>query len=564
MPKNIAKNVSTSAVGFAPILEHYYKQCGIADIIDNHVATDPRRKVLTHGQACVAMITGILFQVMQLYRICRFASETTVLDVILPGIKPHEYFDDRLADTLDCLYQYGLGNLEMLITQQMISSFNIQNEICHNDTTTASVYGNCDNKQTPEAINITFGFNKKHRNDLKQLIWSLSVSSDSAFPLFQQAYSGNRADVTTYVEQWMHLIELLDDREFLYVGDSKLASRENLAYINDHDGFFIAPLPMYESYKTALFEALENHDQEILIPHKGHFNRGFEVPLVLENEGESYTFRMIVVYDKALFVRKKKTLDARIKNTQDQFDALSGRLNQYKLKTREAIDSACQKIIKKNKTEDFFTYRIDNHPVVTYKNKRRGRQPKNGQHQKVAVTTDHFSIELSFKPEAFEQALCRCGYYPLVTNKPCQDLPIEAAMKAYKDQYKVEHTNRRAKGGYSLEPIYIHTPQRIESYLFLFKIALQVVSLIERNARNNIDSRDRGLDNLMPNKRDYRTPKAEYMLQKFEHIVHGEMILPNGEAYGFVSELTDLQKDILEILEVPDHCYTYEYLFDTS
>ena len=41
MPKNIAKNVSTSAVGFAPILQHYYKQCSIADIIDNHVATDP-------------------------------------------------------------------------------------------------------------------------------------------------------------------------------------------------------------------------------------------------------------------------------------------------------------------------------------------------------------------------------------------------------------------------------------------------------------------------------------------------------------------------------------------
>jgi hypothetical protein len=29
----------------------------------------------------------------------------------------------------------------------------------------------------------------------------------------------------------------------------------------------------------------------------------------------------------------------------------------------------------------------------------------------------------------------RCGYYPLVTNKSCQELPVEAAMKAHKDQY---------------------------------------------------------------------------------------------------------------------------------
>ena len=66
------------------------------------------------GEACVAMITGILFQVLQLYRLCSFATDTTVLNVILPHIKPHEYFDDRLADTLNAVYDYGIGNLEML------------------------------------------------------------------------------------------------------------------------------------------------------------------------------------------------------------------------------------------------------------------------------------------------------------------------------------------------------------------------------------------------------------------------------------------------------------------
>jgi transposase len=161
MPKNIVKNVTTRAVGFAPILRYFFDQCGIAEIIDKHIPTDPRRKVLTHGEAGIAMITGILFQVMQLYRICRFAGETTVLKVLLPNIEPHQYFDDRLADTLDALYRYGLGNLEMMMTRQMISSFNIRTDICHNDTTTASVYGDYNNRLAPDTIHITFGFNKK-------------------------------------------------------------------------------------------------------------------------------------------------------------------------------------------------------------------------------------------------------------------------------------------------------------------------------------------------------------------------------------------------------------------
>ena len=121
----MAKNVQTKPIGFAPILAHYFEKCGIVDIIDAHVPVDPRRKVLTHGQASMAMITGILFQAMQLYRICQFAKERTVLDTLLPGIDPEAYFDDRLADTLDAMFDYGLGNLETQITRNMIEAFNI-------------------------------------------------------------------------------------------------------------------------------------------------------------------------------------------------------------------------------------------------------------------------------------------------------------------------------------------------------------------------------------------------------------------------------------------------------
>jgi len=158
----------------------------------------------------------------------------------------------------------------------------------------------------------------------------------------------------------------------------------------------------------------------------------------------------------------------------------------------------------------------------------------------------------------------RAGYYPLVTNQPASKLSIADAMMAHKNQYKVEHAYRRSKSGYHLEPIYLHTPERIEAYLFLFKIALQVIVLIERTARRNIEARNQGLDDFMPNKKDYRKPKAEYLLQKFEHIVSGTMRLPDGNDYGFVSELTPLQADILKILEVPRPCYSYAYLFNSS
>jgi transposase len=560
----VIKNVQTQAVGFGPILSHYFDKCGIAQIIDEHVEMDPRRKILTHGQAAVAMITAILFQVMQLYRVCKFATEKTVLKVLLPQIEADQYFDDRLADTLDALFGCGIGDLDMLITSNMINAFKIESQLCHNDTTSVSTYGDADNNKTGQSIQVTFGHSKKHRKDLKQFVWSMSVSSDHAFPLFQKAYSGNTADVSTYVEQWQKLIDLLGRRDFLYVADSKLITHQTMAHIHDNDGFFVAPAPMYESYKKVFEDALDSHDQQWLIAYKGRFNRGFEVPMDFKYEDNDYRLRMIILFDHGLLARKQKTLQNRIEKTKTAFQQISGKLNRYKLKGYDAIDKACRAILKNNHTEPFFTYRITNEPITTYKNKHRGRPSKKAKPEQVAVALDHFKVELALDQNTLDQALSRCGYYPLLTNQSPEQLSIEAAMMAHKKQYKCEHTFRRAKGPYSLEPVYLHTPERIEAFLLLFKIALQMVVLIERTARQSIRERDYGLDNFMPNRIDVRNPRTEYMLKEFEDIVKGEIPLPDGHTYGFVSELNALQHEILSILQVPLCYYDYQYLFDSS
>jgi transposase len=254
--------------------------------------------------------------------------------------------------------------------------FQIQSLACHNDTTSVSMSGDADNNKTEQSIQVTYGHSKKHRKDLKQFVWSMSVSSDHAFPLFQQAYSGNTADVTTYVEQWQRLIDLIGRRDFLYVADSKLICHQTMAHIHDNDGFFVAPAPMYESYKKVFEDALDNHDRQWLIEYKGRFNRGFEVPMDFKYEDKDYRLRMIILFDHGLLARKQKSLQNRIDKTQKEFEQISTKLNRYKLKSYDAIDKACSAILKKHHTKAFFNYRIINEPITTYKNKHRGRPSK--------------------------------------------------------------------------------------------------------------------------------------------------------------------------------------------
>jgi hypothetical protein len=66
----------------------------------------------------------------------------------------------------------------------------------------------------------------------------------------------------------------------------------------------------------------------------------------------------------------------------------------------------------------------------------------------------------------------------------------------------------------------------------------------------------------MPNRKDVCNPRTGNLLIEFQYVVSGEM--PDGSHYGFVSELTDIQKDILKVLEIPFECFSYGYLFNTG
>jgi len=49
------------------------------------------------------------------------------------------------------------------------------------------------------------------------------------------------------------------------------------------------------------------------------------------------------------------------------------------------------------------------------------------------------------------------------------------------------------------------------------------------------------------------------MLVMFEFVVCGVIMLHGGSQQYFVSKLTETQKDILSILDVPQKCYTYQF-----
>ena len=117
----------------------------------------------------------------------------------------------------------------MTVATHAIAEFGVELDQLHNDSTTITFHGDYpdaaheEKRKQQTRLAITWGHNKDHRPDLKQLLFILTVSNDGGVPVYFQAKSGNTADDQTHRATWDLLCTLAGRRDFLYVADCKLA-----------------------------------------------------------------------------------------------------------------------------------------------------------------------------------------------------------------------------------------------------------------------------------------------------------------------------------------------------
>jgi transposase len=147
---------------------------------------------------------------------------------------------------LDRLFEADRASLLTTLVVQAVRAFDVQTAQIHNDSTSIKFSG-AYARQKPNAVQLRRGFSKDHRPDLKQLIYSLSVSADGAVPVHFKAYAGNQTDDGTHWETWQCLCRLLGRSDFLYVADCKLCVSQTLLRLDQEQGRFITILPRNRS-----------------------------------------------------------------------------------------------------------------------------------------------------------------------------------------------------------------------------------------------------------------------------------------------------------------------------
>lgn len=543
-----------SYVGELPLIRHIVVMLGLKEKLSHYIKP--------HGNQRVSVVDALI---ILLYNIACGRQPLYELHDWINKIDPAVFGDmrafdasamndDRFGRALDKLYQADRASLMTDIVMDMVNITGLSLERIHNDSTTIKAYGEIPGT-TRTGLRLARGNSKDHRPDLKQLVYSLTISSDGAVPVHYKTYAGNRSDDTTHIETWNTLRGITQDPGFLYVADCKVCTAKQLAFIAGHGGRVVTIIPETWSEVKAFKNLLRKTKKaRTIISRKeipGTKNK-FEYFSVYK--GNHFTkqdhFRIHWIFSSEKKKRDRKAREAALRKTEHDLSVLSGKLNLRKLKQKSEIQKRLERILKKYGTQRYYHTQItvmhEAHEVQCG----RGRPGPDTKFKTVHKSL--FALMYLRDQKVLQEEQHLDGLFPLLSTD--ETLSAKETLSAYKYQPRLEKRFTQFKSVHNGAPLLFKSIQRVEAVMFLFFLALMVQAVLERMVRNTMHVKKIDSLPIYPEHRIAYHPTTAKLFERFEGVSVSKLILGREEKF-IRDELTELQTDLLRIMGISEQTY---------
>lgn len=548
-------------VGPLPIINAMLERLNVEKTLDKHLAESGkgRPRSLSTARALTVLLRNILVSRMPLYAIPQWL-EGFVPEQI--GVTEQErcYFnDDRIGRSLERLFDCDPTTLSTDLIVAAVRRFRLTLKQTHNDSTTVTFQGKyhprtdtVSGKTPPE---ITYGFNKDHRPDLKQLVFELSVTADGFVPIHFKVHDGNITDDQTHRDTWSILRQLVGSSDFLYIADSKAAVSETMRFIDEQKGKFLSVLPRTRKECDEFFEYLDDHVVEWTEVRREDSTRGkqkeqtvytaFEPPMTIREGFRIVWYKSSQKQRDDAERRADKLAAARLK-----IEVLEGRLNRIRQTNREQALDAANKLLTEMEVDALASVNIEPRVIEEFVQKGRGRPGPRTNFQMIPRTI--LTLTMVENAAAIAHAARFDGLFPLVTNST---LTAKQMLDVYKHQPFLEKRHQQMKSVLDVAPVLLKKPRRVAGLLFLYFVALLISALIEREARRAM--RKAGIHSLpiYPEERLCKAPTAELVLDAFSELRRHRLLDAKGNCLAtFFDQLPPAAKALLPLLDIdPSH-----------
>jgi transposase len=173
----------TKRIDHLRIVAGICSEIGLIDQINRAVDSSDRR--VSCGAAVQAMVLNALgFTSRALYLMPQYLHNKPIDLLIEPDLEAEDFNDDTLGRSLDQHFEVGAMEVFAQVAQQALGRYGIEHRFYHLDSSSFHLHGqySVEEPQT-EAIEITYGYSKEHRPDLKQMVVSLITGHRSQLPV---------------------------------------------------------------------------------------------------------------------------------------------------------------------------------------------------------------------------------------------------------------------------------------------------------------------------------------------------------------------------------------------
>ena len=555
----------TETLGALPIVNHVLDRIGLDAIIDAHLPADDARLRLDPAVVIGLLVRNLTIDHQPIYALAEWAA---TFDPALFGLNTGDVEvlnDDRTGRMLDRLFDTDRASLITRTVLAAVREFDINMDQLHNDSTTVTFAGdhhdaNGQTRGDQATPVITYGHNKDHRPDLKQLLCVLTVTADGAVPVAFRVLDGNTSDDPTHIPTWDELVALVGRPDFLYVADSKLANRPAMDHIDSHGGRFVTILPRTRKEDRQFRDRIATHPVEWTEAHRRPANRNGDpdqtfhtTPAPAGPSVEGY--RIIWVRSSTKIDRDAETRRARIAKGIAALDDLNQKLAspRTRIKTKVAVQTAADAALKDSGAGRWVGYTITESATTKLKQEKRGRPGPKTRYRKIVTT--HHRIVFTVNETLVAHDAHSDGCFPLITNDT--NLTDAEVLAAYRYQPNLERRNHILKDHQTVAPVYLQHAHRIEALLLCQFLALLTGALIERHIRTQMAATNLADIPLYPEHRPCPAPSAQRILQIFSGVARHHLTDTAGNTIQtFQPDLTPQQHQILELLDIPTTTYT--------
>jgi hypothetical protein len=260
---------------------------------------------------------------------------------------------------------------------------------------------------------------------------------------------------------------------------------------------------------------------------------GHPVTLTDPENGRTYSVRHLYIRSNALAHHMAPPRRDEMTQIEAEIQRSQGLVNKYDYQTQEIIIRRVQqKAFKKRAAQHSFEIKVIEHAD-------RPAAP----------------LELSYtiQHQQVAQAAELDGVYLLVAGgSKATQLTDASLLQEWKGQYKVEHCFRLTHQLFLVGPIFLKTPRRIASLIFLIMGGCLVAGLIERQVVRMLANRQKPIHGLMPEGRDNLKPSLLRIFKAFAHYSLLYLKQTDGSQMSRqFAQLTAVQQQILDVLGLP-------------